>query len=228
MAEPGDLGATRAGYDAIAEPYAQLFRAELADAPLDRALLAAFAETVRRDHGDAEVLEVGSGPGTVSAHLDALGLAVRGIDLSPEMVGLARRAQPTIAFEVGEMGALDVPGAALAGIVAWYSLIHVPQPRRAAVLREFRRVLRPGGHVLLAFQVGDDTLHLEQAFGHEIALDFHRLRPDDVVDLLHGVGFELTARVEKAPEAGTAATRVSQGFVMARKPGPGGGQGPPV
>jgi SAM-dependent methyltransferase len=228
VAEPGDLGATRAGYDAIAEGYAKLFRAELADAPLDRALLAAFAEIVHREHGDAEVLEVGSGPGTVAAHLDHLGLAVRGIDLSPAMVGLARRAHPTITFEVGEMGDLDVPGAALAGVVAWYSLIHVPQPRRAAVLREFRRALRPSGHVLLAFQVGDDTLHLEQAFGHEIALDFHRLRADDVVALLHGAGFEVTARLEKAPEGGTAATRVPQGFVMARKPGPGDGHGPPA
>jgi SAM-dependent methyltransferase len=221
VAEPEHLRATRAGYDAIAVPYAELFAAELADAPLDRALLGAFAETVLRDHGTAGVLEVGSGPGAVAGHLHHLGLAVRGIDLSPAMVDLARRAHPAIAFEVGDMGRLDTADGELAGVVAWYSLIHVPAARRAGVVAEFHRVLRPGGHVLLAFQVGDDTLHLTEAFGRPIALDFHRLRPDAVVELLAGAGFVVTARLEKAPEPGTAASRVPQGFVIATKPAEG-------
>jgi ubiquinone/menaquinone biosynthesis C-methylase UbiE len=209
---------TRTGYDAIAERYADVFRGELDDAPLDRALLGAFAEMVTRDHADAQVLEVGSGPGTVTAHLHRLGLKVCGIDLSPVMVDIARRTHPEVGFDVGEMGALDRADASLAGLVAWYSLIHVPGPRRQAVIDEFHRVLRPGGYALIAFQVGDDTLHVDEAFGRPVSLDFHRLQPDAVAGLLEAAGFTLLARLVRAPEPTSAATKVPQGVLLARKP----------
>ncbi|HLU58739.1 MAG TPA: class I SAM-dependent methyltransferase [Pseudonocardia sp.] len=211
------LSATRAGYDAMAERYAAAFRAALEEAPLDRALLTGFAELVRRDHPDPQVLEVGSGPGRVTAFLHGLGLSVRGIDLSPAMVELARREHPGIGFAVGDMGELAAPDASLAGLVAWYSLIHVPAPRRPAVVAGFHRVLRPGGYALLAFQVGDDTLHLDEAFGHEVSLEFHRLQPDEVATLLTDAGFEVTARLVRTPEHSGPAARVPQGFLIARR-----------
>jgi SAM-dependent methyltransferase len=216
--ETAHLTATRAGYDAMAEQYAEVFRAALDEAPLDRALLTGFAELVRRDHSDPEVLEVGSGPGKVAAYLHKLGMTVRGIDLSPAMVELARREHPEVGFEVGEMGALDVADASLAGVVAWYSLIHVPASQRPGVIGGFHRVLRPGGYVLLAFQVGDDTLHLDEAFGYEVSLDFHRLQPDAVVALLDDAGFDVTARLVRAPDSSSPAAKIPQGFVIARKP----------
>jgi ubiquinone/menaquinone biosynthesis C-methylase UbiE len=218
MTEPEHRRATRAGYDAIAEEYAEHFAHELGGAPLDRAVMAAFAELVRRDHEEPEVLEVGSGPGGVAAHLQELGLGVRGIDLSPAMVALARREHPSIAFEVGEMSGLAVGDATLAGVVAWYSLIHVPEAGRPDVLAEFHRVLTPGGLLLLAFQIGDFTRHHDQAFGHPVSLDFHRLRPDAVVALLDDAGLEVVARVEKAPEPGSRAAPNPQGMLIARRP----------
>ena len=218
VTEPEHRRTTRAGYDAIAEEYADRFRHELENAPLDRALLAAFAELVRRDHETAEVLDVGSGPGSVTAHLQGLGLSVRGVDLSPAMVELARREHPSVAFEVGEMSALDVPDASLAGVVAWYSLIHVPEAGRPEVLAEFHRVLVPDGHLLLGFQIGDDTQHHDRALGHAVSLDFHRLEPDAVVALLQAAGFEVVVRTEKAPEPGSRASPIPQGTVIARRP----------
>lgn len=221
MTEPADLTATRAGYDALAEQYGELSQAALDAAPLDRALLGAFAETVGADHPDGLVLDVGSGPGTVAAHLVRLGLRVRGIDLSPAMVGRARRHHPGIRFDVGDMSALGLGDDAVAGLVAWYSLIHVPAGRRPRVIQEFHRVLRPGGHLLLAFQVGEDTLHLDEALGHRVSLDFHRLRPQDVVALLDRAGFEVTARLVRAPDPAGVAAKVPQGFLLARKPARG-------
>lgn len=218
MTEPAHLSATRAGYDALAEQYVELSRAALDAAPLDRALLGAFAELVRADHPDPLVLDVGCGPGTIAGHLAGrLGLPARGIDLSPAMVDRARRAHPGVAFAVGEMGALDVADGSVAGLVAWYSLIHVPAGRRQDVVDEFARVLRPGGHVLLAFQVGEDTLHLDEAFGQRVSLDFHRLQPDDVAALLERAGLDVTARVVRAPDPGSVAAQIPQAFLMARR-----------
>ena len=218
VGEPAFVTTTRAGYDAIAQGYADAFRDPLANAPLDRGLLAGFAELVRRDHRDPRVLEVGSGPGDIAAHLHDLGLAVRGVDLSPKMVDLARRAYPHLSFEIGEMSALEVPDASLAAVVSWYSLIHIAAPARPAVVAELRRVLRPGGYLLLAFQVGDDTLHFDQAFGHAVDLDFHRLAPDAVEALTESAGLTTVARLVRAPEQQGPAAAVPQGFVLAQLP----------
>jgi ubiquinone/menaquinone biosynthesis C-methylase UbiE len=218
VTESEHLRTTRAGYDAIAEEYADHFAHELDEAPLDRALLAAFAELVRRAHEAPEVLDVGSGPGAVTAHLHELGLSVRGVDLSPAMVALARRGHPSIDFGIGEMSTLDTGDATLAGVVAWYSLIHIPEAHRPGVLAEFRRVLVPGGYLLLGFQIGDDTNHHDEAFGHPVSLDFHRLRPDAVVALLADAGFEVVVRTEKAPEPDSRARPIPQGALIARRP----------
>ncbi|MEQ3553915.1 class I SAM-dependent methyltransferase [Pseudonocardia nematodicida] len=227
MSEPEYLTNTRNGYDAIAESSAEMFRSEFDGAPLDRAMLAGFAETVRRDHPDPRAVDVGSGHGVVTSFLAAQGLAVSGIDLSAGMVEYASRTYPDLDFAVGEMGRLPVPDAGVAAVVAWYSLIHVPAAERPAVVAEFRRVLRPGGYLLLAFQVGTDTRHLDEAFGRDIALDFHRLDPDDVASLLEVCGFEVFARLVRLPEPGSATAPVPQAFLIGRTPVPAPSTEPP-
>jgi ubiquinone/menaquinone biosynthesis C-methylase UbiE len=137
----------------------------------------------------------------VTAHLCSLGLDASGVDLSPAMVAEARRAHPDLRFEVGSMTALDLPNGALRGLVAWYSIIHVPPEELPSVFAEFQRVLAPGGRLLLAFQVGDRPLHVSEGFGHSLSLDFHRLSPDHVADLLTQAGFVVDARLVRAADA---------------------------
>ena len=72
------------------------------------------------------------------------------------------------------MTSLDVDDASLDGVCAWYSIIHVPDEELPQVFSEFARVLRTGGHVLLAFQVGDQPRILTEVFGERVALTFHR------------------------------------------------------
>jgi SAM-dependent methyltransferase len=213
VTEPSFLRTTRAGYDAIAAGYAERFTAELEVKPLGRAMLTAFAELVR-GAGGGPVADVGSGPGRVTAFLRELGLGVFGVDLSPAMVELARKEYPDLQFEEGTMTALDLADNGLSGIVAWYSVIHIPPTRLPAVFAEFHRVLAPGGQLLLAFQMGDEPLHLSQAFGQEISLDFHRLMPDRVGKLLRKAGFAVDARMIREPHDGE---KVPQVHVLAHK-----------
>lgn len=194
MTEPAFLRAARAAYDTVATDYADQLRDLLADSPFDRSVLAAFADLVRAD-GGGPVADLGCGPGRITGHLASLGLDVSGIDLSPEMVRVARREHPGLRFDEGSMLALELADAGLAGAVAWYSVIHTPPDHLPAMFAEFHRVLRPGGRLVLAFQVGDGPKHLDHGYGHDISLDAHRLPPDGIADLLGRAGLAVHARL---------------------------------
>ncbi|MFF1677083.1 class I SAM-dependent DNA methyltransferase [Streptomyces sp. NPDC058256] len=208
------VDATRASYDTVAADYAELLRTELGNKPLDRAMLAAFAEYVRAG-GGGRVADLGCGPGRVTVHLEALGLDAFGVDLSPEMVAVARRDHPHLRFEVGTMTALDIKDDSLAGALAWYSTVHTPQDELPLLFREFSRVLAPGGHLLIAFKVGDEQVHLEHAYGHDLDLDVYRFPPARVAELLRAAGLIEVARLVREADA---REKTPQGFILARKP----------
>jgi SAM-dependent methyltransferase len=187
----------RAAYDGVAVIYAELFADALATQPVDRALLAAFAELVTAAGGGA-VGDLGCGPGPVAAHLAGLGLDVFGVDLSPVMVGLARQAFPQLRFDVGLMASLDLPAGGLGGIVSWYSVIHTPPDELPATFAEFHRVLAPGGRLLVAFQGADAVGGPAVAFAHKVTTGF-RWPVDTFVALLADGGFVEEARLVRPP-----------------------------
>jgi SAM-dependent methyltransferase len=218
MTEPGFLQATRTAYDAVAADYTAEFLEELAARPLDRALLAAFAELVQAS-GPAPIADIGCGPGRVTAYLDGMGAPAFGIDLSPRMVAQARQAFPGLRFETGSMLALDLPDRCLGGIVAWYSIIHVPDDQLPRAFAEFFRVLIPGGHVLLGFQAGAEVRHRTDMDGHAVSIDFHLRQPEQVADMLRQAGLDVRARVLREPdEDGEFPERSPQAYMLARRP----------
>jgi ubiquinone/menaquinone biosynthesis C-methylase UbiE len=214
VTEPSYERAARLAYDTVAVDYAVLLRDELEGQPLDRAVLAAFVELVQAD-GGGPVADLGCGPGRVTSHLHSLGLPVFGIDLSPAMVSEARQAHPGLRFDQGSMASLDLVDNELAGILAWYSIIHTPPKYQPQIFNEFARVLRPGGRLLVAFQIGDERVHLDHAYGHEFSLDVYRLSPDVVAEQLDAAGLAVTARLTREP---IGRERQQQAFLVGHKP----------
>ncbi|MBV6698639.1 class I SAM-dependent methyltransferase [Kitasatospora aureofaciens] len=203
------LTTTAAAYDAVAVRYADLVRDGLAGLPLDRSFVAAFAECVRAS-GAGPVADLGCGPGYVAAYLRDQGRDVFGIDLSPSLIEIARTTYPGLRFDVGSMDALDLADGELGGIVSWYSVIHTPPAELPSYLAEFRRVLAPGGHVLLAFfeaEGGPVT-----PFDHKVTTAY-RWPIDEIAQLAGKAGFAEVGRMLREPREGE---RFRRGHLLVR------------
>ncbi|WP_433523631.1 methyltransferase domain-containing protein [Nocardia pseudovaccinii] len=194
--DPADVAHTRAAYDENAIRYAEFAKDHLATQPFDRAMLSVFAELVH----DGRVADLGCGEGRMTAHLAGLGLDIFGIDLSPRLLELARAQYPTLGFEEGSLEHLDIGDATLAGILVWYSIIHLPPERMPAVLAEFHRVLEPRGHALLAFFQAPDVQDPEP-FDHKV-ITAYRWSPDRLAALAEQAGFAPIARLVREPDPG--------------------------
>ena len=182
---------TRSGYDAVARAYADRFAAELDGKPFDREVLDDFAQRVE---GRGVVVDLGCGPGQVAAYLAARGVPVVGVDLSPGMVDTAQQDHPDLEFQVGDMRNLAFDNQTVAGTAAFYSIVHIPPDEIPAVLVEQRRLLRPGGLLLLAFHVGDRVEHVVEFLGEAVCLDFHFFTRAAMEDLLDAAGTPVLKR----------------------------------
>lgn len=216
MSESAYLRAAKTAYDTVAADYGRFLREELAAKPVDRAMLAAFVEQVREAEA-GPVADLGCGSGRVTAHLDSLGLDVFGVDLSPQMVAVARETYPGLRFEEGTMTALDLADGSLGGVVSWYSIVHTPPEVLPTVFAEFSRVLAPGGHLLLAFKAGDKLKHLSNAYGHDLSLDVYWMQPDRIADLLAEAGIVVHARLVREPDRMERPGHGPQAFFLGHK-----------
>ena len=111
------------------------------------------------------VLDLGCGPGHWTARLHALGAQVTGVDIVPEFIAHARATHPGPEFQLGSMTELDLPAHSVAGILSWYSTIHLPPPELDRMIGLFRRLLRPSGVLVLGFFDSDDVV---AAFDHTV------------------------------------------------------------
>ncbi|MFI9161369.1 class I SAM-dependent methyltransferase [Kitasatospora aureofaciens] len=195
MDTEGWLADTRTSYDTVATSYADEVRDLLDQTPCERAALTLFADLVRTT-GGGPVADLGCGPGRITAYLCGLGVDAFGMDLSPAMIEAARRDHPGLRFEVGSMTDLDLADASVAGLVAWYSLIHVPDDEIGSVFAHFRRALRPGGPLLLGFHVGDESrLKMQGYGGHPMKVYVHRRQPGQMAAWLNDAGFTVEAQM---------------------------------
>lgn len=206
------LADTRTSYDTVAASYAELTRHILDEAPEERAALALFADLVRAQGGGL-VADVGCGTGRITGHLRDLGLDAFGVDLSPGMIDVARRDHPGVRFDLGSMTDLALADASVTGLVAWYSLIHIPDDEISSVLAHFRRVLRPGGPLLLSFHVGDASrLKTEGYGGHPMKVYVHRRQHHQTIEWLNEAGFAVETH-----KTLTSAESKLGGIILARR-----------
>lgn len=204
----------QASYDAVADEYVRRISDELEHKPLDRALLDRFAAATR-DRGP--VCDLGCGPGHVARYLKERGVDVVGYDLSTKMVDAARLLNPEINFHQADMTALDHADESWAGLIAFYSIIHLPRSEIRQTMREFHRILQPGGLLLLAFHIGEEAMHLDDWWERKVNLDFFFFRPEQMARDLQAAGFAIEEIIEREPYP-EVEHQSRRAYIFARRP----------
>jgi SAM-dependent methyltransferase len=208
----------RAAHDVLAEFYAERLAGHLDRMPADRAVLGLFCDLITGSGLGAEVADVGCGTGRLEPFLAARGLAPRGVDLSPDMIRVARRDNPGFDYQVADLRELPFGDASLAGVVCWYSLMYLPPAERPAAFAELARVVRPGGHLVTAFKTGDGSLRRGgQGTGLGIAFDVYWLAPAEMERLATDAGLAPVFWAGRCAEEAEEAEQQPQGYLVARR-----------
>ncbi|NYE94748.1 ubiquinone/menaquinone biosynthesis C-methylase UbiE [Psychromicrobium silvestre] len=214
MGNPPAYASVENAYNTVAESYAELLPDARYEAALDLAVLEEFAQRMSSTT-NRSVLDAGCGAGRMAAILERFDLNLSGIDLSAEMIRIARRSFPSQQYQVGNLNDLPYPDRSFDGVLSWYSIIHTPAEGLAAMMQEFRRVLRPGGSLLLGFKVGQGQRAITHAYGHDVSycVQLHTL--DSVRKALLASGFSLDVEVFRAARN---IDKEAQGFMIATLP----------
>ncbi|WP_204002737.1 class I SAM-dependent methyltransferase [Micromonospora lutea] len=178
----------RDAYSSMSAQYIALFdgdwQAHVDDLALIRGHLAGL---------DGPVLDLGCGPGHWTAYLHSLGADVTGVDLVDEFIDHARANFPGPVFRLGSMTDLDVPDHSVAGILSWYSTIHLPPAELDLALAEFRRMLAPTGRLVIGFFDSDDEV---TEFDHKVRTAY-RWPADEFSAHLARAGFTERQRLQQ-------------------------------
>ena len=208
------LDLLQASYDTIAAEYAKRIYAELKDKPLDRELLDRFAEGLRTL---APVCDLGCGPAQIARYLRDRGANVFGLDLSAGMLAQARRLNPDLSFVRGSMLSLGIASNSLAGIAAFYSIIHIARGQVVTALSEMRRVLQPGGCLLLAFHLGTEIIHETDLWGYSVDFDATLFTTDEMFLYLSDARLDVEQAIERDPYP-EVEYQSRRGYIFAVKP----------
>jgi SAM-dependent methyltransferase len=206
---------TQTDYDSVASEYADKFKDEMNDKPLDRGYLDRLAKEVAEL---GPICDMGCGPGQVARYLHRQGVQTLGVDLSSKMVEEAGRLNPEIHFHQGNMLALSDADHSWGGIAAFYSIIHIPREQIVDALRELKRVLKSGGVLLISFHIGTEIEHLDEFFEKPVNLDFIHFQPSEMEAWLKQVGFEILDVIVREPNPDVEYPS-QRAYLFARKPG---------
>ncbi|HSG27046.1 MAG TPA: class I SAM-dependent methyltransferase, partial [Candidatus Krumholzibacterium sp.] len=178
---------TRRAYDLAGPRYHELFRDEMKEKEYDRLLLDRFAGGLGRG---ASVLDAGCGP---SAHIGRYifdkGFEVTGLDISGVCVAIARGCNPGMEIVQGDIGEMPFAAGAFDAVVSYYSIIDTPRAYMGRLFGEFRRVLRPGGRLLVAVKAGGTEGYMPDLLGTGAEVYFTLFSQEEIEGYFNDHGF---------------------------------------
>ena len=147
----------------------------------DRKYVQAWASTVA-----GPIADVGCGPGQWTNFLRESGVDIEGIDPVSTFIEGAKSNYPDSKYRLGSAEELKVEDHSLAGILAWYSLIHIDPRRIDETFAEFARSLKLGGSILIAYFDGAPG----EPFEHAVVTAYY-WSAEALAEKLDALGFKV-------------------------------------
>jgi len=201
-------------YDTVAKEYAETFSGEHEKKPKDQEILHRFSLEI----GDRRpVWDFGCGPGQTTKYLKDLGIEISGLDLSEEILEQARTIHPEIHFRKGNILELEFENVSIAGIVAFYAIVHFTEEQVGVAFGEVFRVLKPGGIFLFTYHIGKETIHVEEFLGKKVDIELMLFKTDFICGCLKKTGFKIIDVIERESYPGVE-YETRRAYVFAIKP----------
>ena len=210
-----DLDKVENLYDKVAKEYAETFLGEHEKKPKDQEILRRFSIEI----GDRKpVWDFGCGPGQTAKYLKDLGIEISGLDLSEKILEQARTFHPEIHFQKGNILDLEFDDDSIAGVVAFYAMVHFTEEQVEITSREVFRVLQPGGIFLFTYHIGEEIIHVDEFLGKKVDIDVMFFTTNFISRCLKKRGFVKTEIIEREPYPGVE-HESRRAYVFAKKPG---------
>lgn len=184
-------------YNKTAKNYADKFIDELYKKHLDRILLKSFAS---ENLNSGKLIDLGCGPGQTTKFLSDCGLTdILAVDISLEMLRVAKNINPQLNFEIADILNLKYPDKFFGSAIAFYSIVHFDYSQIKIAFSEIKRVLIDNGQFLFSFHIGDNAVHLDNFLDHQVSIDFYFFEVSKIINLLLEAGFEIIDIIERQP-----------------------------
>jgi ubiquinone/menaquinone biosynthesis C-methylase UbiE len=191
-----DLNKIEELYDTIAKEYTEAFYGEHERKPKDQEILYKFCQMIGHRK---PVWDFGCGPGQTTKFIKNLGVDISGLDLSGEILKQARKINPEICFQKGDILKLDFKDNSISGVVSFYSIVHFTKKQVKKAFHEVFRVLQPNGIFLFTYHIGNETVHVNEFNGKKIDIDFMFFTTDFIFSCLKEIGYHKIKIIEREP-----------------------------
>ena len=202
----------RIGYNEAAETLEKILGIDREEEEEVKALLSELSSRIPLK---SRVLDAGCGDGAYSRILSE-NFEVIGVDISEKQIELAKQNAPKAEFICQDMTKVSFPDEHFNGILAYYSIIHVPREEHHELLRNFHRMLKINGIVLLTFQsIDDPESYHGDFFGTGTKMFWSGFDRGTNLKIVQDVGFKIiwSKLVQESPKFGGSYHL----FVMAEK-----------
>ena len=187
-----EIRSTTKTYDKISQLYANEF-----DKPSDH--IDDFLKLIPIGGG---ILDAGCGPGVDSDYMQSKGYEVVGVDVSDKMIDLARKKNSKGHFEKADIRELSFKPETFNGILASFSVIHIPKKDLSKTLCDFYKILKYSGIIYLGIQEGkSQEIIIDEPLKLDEKIFLNIISAEELRQSLKDAGFEILNEFNRSPKS---------------------------